>query len=101
MYQYQRPKNNSAGPRYMSNVSHSGVSRTVGSALTSTACSCTSRSSSARSANSGTSVEKFVVAVASASGYRTALSNVPSIPRPFAVIVATFPSPSCAMNVGR
>ena len=32
------------------------------------------------------------MAGASLSGYRTAFSNVPSIPRPFAVIVATLPS---------
>ena len=49
-------------------MSQSGVSRLVGFAVTSTPFSSSRSSSSCLSANSGTSVEKFVVAVASLSG---------------------------------
>ena len=68
MNQIQRPKKSSVGPTYMSAVNHHGVSLVAGFATTSTPFSRSNRSSSAPSANSGTSVAKSVVAVASASG---------------------------------
>ena len=81
-------------------VNHSGVSLVAGLATTGTSCSCSSRSSSALSANSGTSVLKSRrrrLGVRSARPARMCLDHVV----PFAVIVVTLPSRTCSRNMGR